>query len=82
MDAGARACTDGDPIAIATYLGKSDAFDRSIADFSTRYADQNEKDYQAFLDAAKSRKSQWSRACSRPRIVGSLRSPGSSPSRQ
>ena len=44
----------GDPIAIASYLGKSDAFDRSITDFSERYAVQNEKDYQAFSDAVKS----------------------------
>ena len=36
----------GDPVAIAAYLGSKDAFDRSIADFSTRYADQNERDYQ------------------------------------
>ena len=44
----------GDPIAIGGYLGKSDAFDRSITDFSERYADQNEKDYQAFADAVTS----------------------------
>jgi hypothetical protein len=41
----------GDPVAIAGYLGKSDAFDRSIGDFSQRYADQNEQDYQAFAAA-------------------------------
>ena len=35
----------GDPIAIAEYLGDSDAFDTSITDFSQRYADQNEQDY-------------------------------------
>ena len=28
----------------------SDAFDRSITDFSERYADQNEQDYQAFVE--------------------------------
>ncbi|MET4135962.1 DUF2252 domain-containing protein [Pseudarthrobacter sp. PvP090] len=44
----------GDPIAIAAYLGKSDKFDRSITDFSGRYADQNEQDYQAFADAVRS----------------------------
>ena len=44
----------GDPIAIAAYLGKSDGFDRSITDFSERYADQNEKDYQAFVEAIRS----------------------------
>ena len=41
----------GDRIAIAAYLGKSDVFDRAIADFATAYADQNERDYQALLDA-------------------------------
>ena len=41
----------GDPIAITAYLGKSDDFDQSITDFSARYADQNDRDYQAFTDA-------------------------------
>ncbi|HEX6689100.1 MAG TPA: DUF2252 domain-containing protein [Solirubrobacterales bacterium] len=44
----------GDRIAIAAYLGKSDSFDRAIAEFSERYADQNELDYGALADAAKS----------------------------
>ncbi len=44
----------GDPIAIAAYLGKDDAFDRSVTDFSERYADQNEQDYQAFAEAVRS----------------------------
>jgi uncharacterized protein (DUF2252 family) len=43
----------GDPIAIAAYLGKSDKFERSITDFSERYADQNEKDYEFFADAVR-----------------------------
>jgi uncharacterized protein (DUF2252 family) len=41
----------GDPIAIAAYLGDSDEFDKSIADFSERYADRNEQDYQEFVNA-------------------------------
>jgi predicted alpha/beta hydrolase len=44
----------GDPVAIAEYLGTSDAFDTSITDFSERYADQNEKDYEEFVKAVKS----------------------------
>jgi uncharacterized protein (DUF2252 family) len=44
----------GDRIAIAAYLGKGDAFDRAIADFSAAYADQNEQDYAAFAAAVKS----------------------------
>ncbi len=44
----------GDPIAIAEYLGASDAFDKSITDFSERYANQNERDYEEFVNAVKS----------------------------
>ena len=44
----------GDPIAIAEYLGTSDEFDQSITDFSKRYADQNERDYQSFTGAIRS----------------------------
>ncbi len=44
----------GDPVAIAEYLGASDAFDKSITDFSERYADQNERDYQEFVTAVRS----------------------------
>ena len=44
----------GDRIAIGAYLGKSDSFDQAIAEFSERYADQNELDYAALADAAKS----------------------------
>jgi uncharacterized protein (DUF2252 family) len=44
----------GDAVALAEYLGKSDKFDRSITDFSERYADQNEQDYQAFAEAIQS----------------------------
>ncbi|MFB7369600.1 DUF2252 domain-containing protein [Streptomyces sp. NPDC056222] len=41
----------GDRIAIAAYLGSSDVFDRSMADFAIRYAGQNADDYAA-LSAA------------------------------
>ena len=44
----------GDPVALAEYLGKSDKFDRSITDFSERYAEQNDRDYQAFEQAIQS----------------------------
>ena len=44
----------GDPVAIAEYLGGTDAFDESITDFSERYADQNERDYAEFVNAVKS----------------------------
>ena len=41
----------GDRVAIASYLGKSDVFDRAIADFAAAYADQNELDYRELQDA-------------------------------
>jgi uncharacterized protein (DUF2252 family) len=44
----------GDRIAVASYLGKGDRFDRAIADFAVVYADQNEKDYAAFAEAVDS----------------------------
>ena len=44
----------GDRIAIASYLGNSDSFDRAILQFSEAYADQNERDYKALAKAVKS----------------------------
>jgi uncharacterized protein (DUF2252 family) len=44
----------GDPVAMAEYLGLTDEFEKSITDFSARYAGQNEQDYEAFVDAVKS----------------------------
>jgi uncharacterized protein (DUF2252 family) len=44
----------GDAVAIAEYLGASDAFDKSITNFSERYADQNERDYEEFVNAVRS----------------------------
>jgi uncharacterized protein (DUF2252 family) len=41
----------GDPIAIGAYLGSGDVFDRALADFAERYADQNESDHAAFAAA-------------------------------
>ena len=53
----------GDRIAIAAYLGQSDAFDRAIADFSEAYADQNQRDYDALTDAVKTGTSPLFGAC-------------------
>ena len=44
----------GDPVAISEYLGGDDEFDRSITNFSERYADQNELDFQEFVSAVRS----------------------------
>jgi uncharacterized protein (DUF2252 family) len=44
----------GDRIAIAAYLGGSDVFDRAITAFSAAYADQNERDHEALVEAVAS----------------------------
>ena len=44
----------GDRIAIGAYMGKKDTLDQAIADFSEAYADQNERDHQLLVEAAKS----------------------------
>ncbi len=41
----------GDRIAIAAYLGRGDKFETALARFATSYADQNERDYEAFVQA-------------------------------
>ena len=41
----------GDGVAIASYLGSGDTFDRAMARFAEAYADQNEKDYAALKAA-------------------------------
>jgi hypothetical protein len=44
----------GDRIAIAAYLGATDVFDQAITGFAAAYADQNERDHQALVDAVTS----------------------------
>ena len=41
----------GDRVAIASYLGKTDAFDRSMASFALSYVARNRADHQALVDA-------------------------------
>ncbi|MEU8916870.1 DUF2252 domain-containing protein [Streptomyces nigrescens] len=43
----------GDRIAIAAYLGRGTVFDEALARFAERYADQNERDHQALVDAVR-----------------------------
>jgi len=42
----------GDAIAIGSYLGGGDTFDRALASFAEAYADQNERDHDALREAA------------------------------
>ena len=42
----------GDRIAICAYLGTGPVFDRALAEFASRYADQNERDHSALAAAA------------------------------
>jgi uncharacterized protein (DUF2252 family) len=46
----------GSSAVIAGYMGKNDAFDVAIAEFSMAYADQNEKDHAAFESAVRNGK--------------------------
>jgi uncharacterized protein (DUF2252 family) len=44
----------GDAVAIGSYLGTGDEFDRSLATFAETYADQNERDFDALKSAVES----------------------------
>lgn len=44
----------GEPATIAGYLGDDDAFDRAMGSFAQTYADQTERDFDAFSAAIKS----------------------------
>jgi hypothetical protein len=41
----------GDRVAIAGYLGRGDTFDQALVEFAERYADQNDCDHRALVDA-------------------------------
>ena len=44
----------GDAIAIGSYLGSGEVFDKAMAAFAEAYADQNERDYEALRQAVES----------------------------
>jgi uncharacterized protein (DUF2252 family) len=44
----------GDPVAIASYMGKGPKFAEAITSFAHRYADQNERDHAQLADAVES----------------------------
>jgi len=44
----------GDAVVLSGYMGKSTRLDKAIARFAQAYADQNERDYQALLEAINS----------------------------
>ena len=56
----------GDPIAMGSYLGSSDVFDRAITSFAEAYADQNEREYATLLDAIASGRIAAQPGCSAP----------------
>ena len=43
----------GEPAKISGYLGKSDVFDKAIADFSVAYAGQSERDHEILMKAVR-----------------------------
>ena len=46
----------GDAAMISGYLGNSSRFDDAVSNFAMAYADQNERDYQALLEAIRAGK--------------------------
>jgi uncharacterized protein (DUF2252 family) len=46
----------GDATMISGYLGTNGRFDDAVADFAAAYADQNERDYRAFMKAIRSKR--------------------------
>jgi len=44
----------GDAAVLMGYMGKSEAFEDALADFSVAYADQNERDHAALMEAIRS----------------------------
>jgi hypothetical protein len=43
----------GEPSKISGYLGKSDKFDKAVADFSVAYSDQSERNHKIFAKAVR-----------------------------
>lgn len=41
----------GDAVVLSAYMGKNTSFEDALADFSVAYADQNERDHAALIDA-------------------------------
>jgi hypothetical protein len=46
----------GEPVWICGYLGRSDQFDEAVADFSSAYADQSERDHEVLVKAVRAGK--------------------------
>jgi hypothetical protein len=46
----------GEAAKISGYLGKSDVFDRAVADFSIAYANQSERDHDTLMKAVRTGK--------------------------
>ena len=44
----------GDSAAIAAYMGSATTFDDALTDFAEHYAEQNGRDYEAFMAATRS----------------------------
>lgn len=44
----------GDRVAIGAYLGRGDVFDRALTTFAEAYADRNERDHRALVEAVRS----------------------------
>jgi hypothetical protein len=52
----AHAKASGQAIEISSYIGRSDQFAEALAGYASAYADQVERDYDAFMKACRSGK--------------------------
>ena len=43
----------GDVVVLASYMGKTNAFEDTVTEFSLAYADQNERDHAALIAAVR-----------------------------
>ncbi|HEY6589681.1 MAG TPA: DUF2252 family protein [Actinomycetota bacterium] len=66
---------------MAECLGEDDRFDRSLTNFAERYADQNEREYQAFAAAIRSGRLQEIEDATRRRSPAFSSAVGPGPSR-
>ncbi len=63
----------GDPVAIAAYIGSSDAFATAVAGFASRYAEQVKSDWQAYAAALRDGRLTGGEKVSKAALIRGLR---------
>jgi hypothetical protein len=62
----------GEPVALASYLGRSGKAERALLQFAVKYADQTESDYEAFQKALR-------RGFAKTALKSAAKKPGNTP---